>query len=55
MTFLLGPAPCKGCRKHVFYDGRTWCDPVGLKHVCKPGAVLRLKRVRSVMWTRNAA
>lgn len=56
MTFVLGPAACKGCVKHVYWDGLRWCDSDGLKHVCKPpmGLVVRLKRAR-FMWTRSAA
>jgi hypothetical protein len=34
MTIVLGPCPCHSCGKHVWYDGRKWCDADGLGHSC---------------------
>jgi hypothetical protein len=34
MTVTLGPAPCRGCGKHVWWNGRHWTDKDGLSHSC---------------------
>lgn len=55
MTFVLGPCPCKGCRKRVYWDGTSWCDADGLGHVCRRPFLFRLRdKARSIAWARAA-
>ncbi len=34
MSVILGPVPCNGCRRLVWWDGWRWFDRSG-KHYCR--------------------
>jgi len=34
VSYILGPCPCQGCGKLVYFDGVRWVDNSGRRHGC---------------------
>lgn len=61
MNMVLGPAPCRGCWKHVYFNGRDWVEvreePLRpLVHVCPTEVITdpwRRARIQNILHHRQ--